>query len=180
VIDAGHGGTDHGAVASDGTTEATISLELAKAIASANQHPNIKIVLTRSTDQTQSIVEKAKIANDQHADLFISLHCNSVAQIKSTDGSLTASKLKGAEIYVATKEKAFNYEANISFANQIAASIKDLNQPFHGVKTRSAGIYIMQAVQSPSILIEAGFMSNDADLRQMKDASYQKNLQKDY
>ena len=179
VIDAGHGGEDKGATSLDGlTTESQIDLALAKAVIAANQNSNIKIVLTRNTDLFQSVVDKANFANTQKADLFISLHCNQAAPIKSSTANDMNNTKKGIEIYIANKQKAINYEANLLFANQIANSIKRAKLNMLGVKTREKGIWVLQSVNCPSVLVEAGFMTNGSDLKQLKDPAYQANFAK--
>jgi N-acetylmuramoyl-L-alanine amidase len=106
VINAGHGGFDAGALGIDGiTNEKTLTLALAKAIQRANQNGQLKIVLTREDDINQTVNEVANYSNKQGADLFVSLHCNDV------DKKFAAS-IKGMEIYIADKSKAFNYREN--------------------------------------------------------------------
>lgn len=175
VIDAGHGGADRGALAASKLSEAELTLELAKAVKAANNNSNLRIILTRETDVFNSVQEKAEFANAQKADLFISLHCNGAAPIQHENGKKEANPAKGIEIYIANKEKAVNYNANALFANEIANSIKDLNN-FSGIKSRNAGIWVLQAVKCPSVIVEAGFMTNTEDLKLMQDAGYQKKF----
>lgn len=80
VIDAGHGGKDAGAVSKDNKNyEKTFTLDIAKRFAECikNGLPDIKVVLTRSTDEFLELRERAEIANRAHANLFISIHINS-------------------------------------------------------------------------------------------------------
>jgi len=78
VIDPGHGGTDPGAKGIY-STEAAISLAISLKLASyINESlPDVEVVLTRTTDIFNSVVEKAKIANAAKGDLFICIHSNS-------------------------------------------------------------------------------------------------------
>lgn len=176
VIDAGHGGTDHGALSpSSKVSEAELALQFAKAVKAANTNSNIKIILTRETDVFNSVQEKADFANAQKADLFISLHCNDAAPIQHENGKKEANPSKGMEIYIANKEKAVNYNANAIFANELANSIKNLNT-FLGIKSRNAGIWVLQAVKCPSALIETGFITNQEDLKLLQDVAYQKKF----
>lgn len=176
VIDAGHGGTDHGALSpSTKVSEAELALQFAKAVKAANTNSNIKIILTRETDVFNSVQEKADFANAQKADLFISLHCNDAEPIRHENGNKTENPAKGMVMYIANKEKAVNYNANAIFANELANSIKDLNH-FSGIKSRNAGIWVLQAVKCPSVLIEAGYITNQEDLKLMLDAGYQKKF----
>lgn len=177
VIDAGHGGKDRGAQTSTAkVTEAEITLLLAKAVREANTNPDIKIVLSRETDVFNTVEEKADFANAQKADLFISLHCNTIAPARLENGKNVEPLVKGMEIYIADKENAIDYSANANFANELGNSIKNLNIKFSGIKSRKQGIWVLQAVKCPSALIETGFITNQEDLKLLQDATYQKKF----
>lgn len=171
VINAGHGGSDGGALGIDGfTKEKAITLALAKAVQQANQNSQIKIILTREDDVEQTVNQVANYSNQQGADLFMSLHCNSV------DNKLAAS-IKGMEIYIADKTKSNFQTENYLLANQLANSLSGLDIPMNGIKkSRSSGIYVLENVKSPAILIETGFISNASDLNQLKNEAYQQKL----
>jgi len=86
VIDAGHGGTDAGCVSADKKTyEKNIALTVAKSLSDKihASYPDVKVILTRSTDVFVPLNERADIANRNNADLFISIHVNSVANTSS-------------------------------------------------------------------------------------------------
>ena len=79
VIDAGHGGTDPGAVSRDGKNyEKTFTLDIAKKLSDKikAEYPGVKVVLTRDKDKTVALNDRAAIANKAGADLFISIHIN--------------------------------------------------------------------------------------------------------
>ena len=79
VIDAGHGGKDAGAVSRDGKSyEKTFTLSIAERLASLIREgcPDVKVVLTRSTDKFVELADRASIANKADAKLFISIHIN--------------------------------------------------------------------------------------------------------
>lgn len=171
VLNAGHGGEDKGAIAADGTTEAQLSLEIVRQIQALNKNEKIKLVLTRDADVTQSVVAVTEFANTQSPDLFVSIHLNNV---EGTSANKT--KYEGAEIYMAAKGKAVDYDANYKLANNLAATLQEIGTPFNGVKTREKGIWVLQAVQCPSALIEAGYLSNNKELAKIKNADYQKKL----
>lgn len=79
VIDAGHGGKDAGCVSKDQKTyEKNLTLDIATMLADKirTSYPDVKVVLTRSTDKYVTLDDRARIANDAHADLFISVHIN--------------------------------------------------------------------------------------------------------
>lgn len=78
VIDAGHGGKDPGAVGSK-TYEKDVTLKVALLLGTLieTHHPEIKVVYTRKTDVFVEVYKRPQIANQNKADLFISIHCNS-------------------------------------------------------------------------------------------------------
>ena len=139
------------------------------AIAAKNE--KIKLVLTRDADVMQSVVAVSEFANAQSPDLFVSIHLNNA---EGTSANKT--KYEGAEIYMAAKDKAVDYDANYKLANNLAATLQEIGTPFNGVKTREKGIWVLQAVQCPSALIEAGYLSNNKELAKIKNADYQKKL----
>ncbi|MES2333017.1 MAG: N-acetylmuramoyl-L-alanine amidase [Bacteroidota bacterium] len=172
VIDAGHGGNDKGAIGTDGTAESGITLPLAKAIRDLNTNDNIRIILTREDDIYQHPTQKAVIANEYHPDLFVSLHCNETSNTKNRTGYPTT----GIEIFIPAKEGSADYNGSVAFANALANSLNNLHQKMLGIKTRNKLIYVLKEVQSPAVLIQTGFMSNQDDLKKLKDASYQKQM----
>lgn len=118
VLDAGHGGKDPGKV-SHGHNEKDIALKIVLAIGKElEKDPNIKVVYTRKTDVFIELVERGRIANKAHADLFISVHCN--AHHTSASGSETYvlspnGNKKNMEVAKAENEVIYleeNYETN--------------------------------------------------------------------
>jgi N-acetylmuramoyl-L-alanine amidase len=97
VIDAGHGGKDPGAAGSY-STEKNVALDIAKKLRNAinDQLPNIKVIMTRDDNTFIPLNERSEIANNHHANLFISIHCNS-----SPEGTAhIAHKQKGVKVLV--------------------------------------------------------------------------------
>lgn len=79
VIDAGHGGGDSGNVG-NGYLEKDIALKVALQVGKAlEENPNIKVLYTRKTDVAVKLIDRANIANKADADLYVSIHCNSVS-----------------------------------------------------------------------------------------------------
>ena len=117
VIDAGHGGKDPGAVGSK-AKEKNVTLAVAKKTGEyiKKKYPDVKVVYTRSTDVFVELMERARIANRNNADLFISIHCNSVAKSPATAGVETyvmGEHRNSANLNVAKRENAsILYESN--------------------------------------------------------------------
>ena len=117
VIDAGHGGKDPGAVGKK-AKEKDITLAVAKKVGAKikQQYPDVKVYYTRTTDVFVELMERANIANRNDADLFISIHCNSVAKSPKTGGAETfimGDHRNSANLAVAKRENAsILYESN--------------------------------------------------------------------
>ncbi len=90
VIDPGHGGRDRGCLG-DSSIEKNITLELSKKLKELieNQLPEIKVILTRDRDKFISLKNRATIANENKADIFISIHCNYLRNADYFRGSET-------------------------------------------------------------------------------------------
>ncbi|MEO6498629.1 MAG: N-acetylmuramoyl-L-alanine amidase [Mucilaginibacter sp.] len=86
VVDAGHGGKDPGAFGPT-TNEKTVTLALALKLQKAieKELPEINVIMTRTTDNFVELHKRADIANEKQGQLFISLHCNSLANRRSTE-----------------------------------------------------------------------------------------------
>lgn len=176
VIDAGHGGTDKGALSYDGKTyEKDIALTFAKAIQEVNTNSNLEIILTRVNDITMTPQERGIFTKEKNADLFISLHANyqpETEKIKPTN------LLSGFEIFIPKDENALNYKTSLLLASAIHANInKELPIGSRGIKTRKNGIWVLQANPTiPSIIIETGYITNPSDMRLLNSADYQKKF----
>lgn len=112
VLDAGHGGKDPGAVNKGlNLKEKDITLAIALKLGSMLENlENVKVVYTRETDIFLELHKRAKIANDNKADLFISIHCNAVS----------SSKPYGAETWVMGLHKS---KANLELAKKENAAV---------------------------------------------------------
>ena len=136
VIDAGHGGKDYGAIGhylklKEKDLNLDVSLRLASKIRTA--YPDVKVVLTRSTDVFIPLQERANIVNRNNADLFICVHTNS-AESRSA---------YGAEVYILGTEK---MEKNLDVAMRENSVIKleaDYQTTYQGFDPNSIDSYII-------------------------------------
>ena len=134
VIDAGHGGKDTGALGKI-TTEKAINLAVAKKLGAYIEENlrDVKVVYTRKTDKFVELSERAAIANRNNADVFISIHCNSL------DGNST---VKGAETFVMGESK---NEKNLAVAKKENAAIllEDNTDAYDNFDPNSTEAYIL-------------------------------------
>jgi len=78
VIDPGHGGSHYGAIGQGGTREKDVALDIARELAKLiRKDKQFKVIMTRDRDETVTLEDRAKIANDARCDLFVSIHANS-------------------------------------------------------------------------------------------------------
>lgn len=162
VLDAGHGGADNGGKSEDGTTEKELALQLVKKIKALNSNPNVEIILTREDDIYQTPKEKAAFANEQIADLFISVHVDGAVKKE-------AQERKGMSVWVA-QDSFLNVPSSKLFASAVIGRFENnygIDVPKSPMQ-RQMGIWVLQAVKAPAILIEAGFLTNDNDRAYLK------------
>ena len=146
VIDAGHGAHDPGTTGVTGKKEKNFNLAIALKVEKLlKQEPNIDVVMTRSDDTFLELKERAKIANDLKADVFISIHANSA-------GSSAAS---GSETY-------YQREASKALANVMHKYlVKATGLSDRGV--RYGNFHVIRETKMPAVLLEVGYLSNKKD-----------------
>jgi len=198
VLDAGHGGEDGGAKGHKGLREKDAALSLAKALGRRLQEAGLEVAYTREDDTFIPLWERAKRANDQGADLFVSLHLNAAS----------ARAAKGSEVYflslsegdqdaeaLADVENAGGEGAPPPAPDSVVASILDdlaqkafledserlavevqtqLNR-LAGIKERGvkqARFVVLRSAAMPAVLVETAFISNPKEEQKLKDPAF--------
>ncbi|BBF42089.1 N-acetylmuramoyl-L-alanine amidase [Lachnospiraceae bacterium KM106-2] len=156
-IDAGHGGYDMGA-SYNGRYEKDDNLNLAKAVGKELEDMGYEVGYTRSTDVYQSPNEKAEIANDNNADLFISIHRNT---------SPVPNTYQGVEILVFNKG-----DLKEDMAKKIADNLADVGFSNLGVDARK-NLAVLRKTKMPALLIDVGFINTDYD-NQLFDGNFER------
>lgn len=206
VIDPGHGGKDAGCISPSGKTmEKTVVLDISKRLADKirTSYPDVKVIMTRNTDKFVELQGRADIANRNKANLFISVHVNSVDGKKTGPNGYSVHILgqytsKNRDLYAGnmdvvrrensviklednytTKYEGFDPSDPESYIFMNLMQNAHLEQSFKfaqyvdqemkgGAIKRSRGIsqdpfYVLWRTAMPAVLVECGFMSNDAD-----------------
>lgn len=147
ALDAGHGGSDPGAVY-NGRQEKDDTLDLTLAVGDILKKNGVDVFYTRTTDEYETPFKKATDANNSGADLFISIHRNS---------SETPNQYSGVESLV------FNDTGlKAEVARNINNQLEDVGFKNLGVDVRK-NLVVLKRTKMPAVLIEAGFINNDKD-----------------
>jgi N-acetylmuramoyl-L-alanine amidase len=197
AVDAGHGGVDPGASGRRGTREKDVVLEIARALAARiNQEPGMKAVLTRDGDYFISLRERNLRAQKVRADLFVSIHADSIAN----------PDVSGSSVYVLSERGATNEQARVLAERENAADLlggidlDDKDPVLRGVlidlsqtasisaslvaadnvlksldrigevrkpRVQQAGFVVLKSPAIPSMLVETAFISNREDERKL-------------
>lgn len=208
MIDAGHGGHDPGAISPSGIQEKNITLSIAKTLAKTlNDTGRFRAKLTRDRNKFIGLHERVKIAQDANADLFISIHADSLRGTQTT----------GASVYTLSKEASDEQTAKLAARENLSDTlgdnyIIDTNTDVHEIlfdmamtetmadskelaadvvvalrqsnikmlkgPHRHAGFAVLKAPDIPSILFETGFVSTETQAQQLMNPAYQKQLSK--
>ena len=202
VLDPGHGGKDPGALGRKGTKEKDIVLKISTYLRDLlRKETKAKVYMTREKDIFVELKDRAKLANERKADLFVSVHINSHSK----------KSIKGLELYhfgeasdpralaVAARENGTPLKDNgpawqfiladklhdkkIEDSQELAWTTKKslikYLKPFykikdHGVKT--APFFVLRMTTMPAILAELAFISNSTEEKLLKSTTYQKRM----
>lgn len=166
VIDAGHGAKMPGAIVSN-VMEKDIDLAIVtelKKIFDQSEDETLGVYYTRLDDSDPAFEDRAGLANDIDANLFVSIHNNAFPNLQSVNGT--------AVLYDEKRETEGNSSKHFAhiLLKQITESL--------GTKNRGlmAGndIYVVRSTKAPSALVEVGFMTNPKELANLTDQNYQK------
>ena len=158
-IDAGHGGTDPGALGY-GYRESDLNLQVAKKVESKLKSKGIDVKMSRNSDIFYSLSERAEMANDYGADAFVSIHKNS-AEAKSANGIETYYNRKKEE------DRPLSNDIQKQVISQTGANNR-------GVK--NAEFTVLVKSEMISALVECGFITNESEVKKLSDPSYQDKL----
>ena len=187
VVDPGHGGHDSGA-RGNGYNEKDIALQVATRLAN-NLRRDYNVIMTRDSDFFVPLDTRAKIGNDANADFFISIHLNSGSSSSANGTEVFYFSKKDEGSYAARVAQIENrvdssygdtpfsdlvvkdifYRTNQKKSQAIATTVLDNLINTIGLRRRGvfgANFAVLRGSNSPSILVELGFMNNYGDLSQ--------------
>lgn len=201
VIDAGHGGDDTGARGSGGAEEKQITLQVARRLRSLIEaRLGIRVILTRDDDTRMSLDDRAAVANNSKADLFLSLHANaspvpavSGAEVfhlrldRDGEEALRTASTNAVALPVlggATRSidvirwdlaQARHVEASAALGSMIEEDLRP--QVRMSPRPRNAApVRVLTSVNMPAALIEMGYLTNSDEERSLRSDDYQASL----
>jgi len=196
VIDPGHGGRDPGAIGIGGTREKLVTLKIAKALGRKLEKRGFQVTYTRSDDRSMNLEERTAIAEAMRADLFVSIHANAAAR-RSVHGIETYYLDKNHErhsLTVAARENGVTRDqvddlqrtlarlrvSELSGYSRRLASLVQ-SEVIGGLPSRyrvndlgvkKGPFYVLFLSATPAILVEAGFLTNRAESKLLRDDAY--------
>ena len=148
VIDAGHGGTDCGAIGG-GVMEKNITLDVAKRVEALLKQKGYDVKMTREDDSYVSLQDRVDISENYAPDIFVSIHVNSSVK----------PEIIGLETH-------YYHQESLSLAQTVHASLASAIQSVNRGLFKSK-FYVINHTTSPAILIEIGFISNADERNQL-------------
>ncbi|MCI5786338.1 MAG: N-acetylmuramoyl-L-alanine amidase [Helicobacter trogontum] len=203
ILDPGHGGKDCGTQGISKTCEKHIVLSVAKLTAQELSKRGYVVYMTRNTDVFIELQRRTEMANEIHADLFISIHANSIPVGSSrqpkgvetyflstarTERAINAAAIEnqGMAEYSPTTIASFLTSQRIIASNKLgmdvqAGILKQIRTKYNenldgGV--REGPFWVLVGALMPSILIEIGYNSHPIESQRLKDTSYQNLIAK--
>lgn len=174
IIDAGHGGIDGGATSCTGLPESELNLQIALRLDDLLHLLGYDTRMVRTTDtsihtqgdtiaaqKVSDLKERVKLVNQTENGLLVSIHQNTFS-----DG-----KYSGAQVFYARDSKS----RELAEAMQTAL-VRYLNPGSKRKCKASDGIYLMQNIEKPGILIECGFLTNAEEEAKLRSVAYQQKL----
>jgi N-acetylmuramoyl-L-alanine amidase len=206
AIDPGHGGHDPGAIGKARTREKDVALAMSRKLAALiNSERGMSAILIRDGDYFVDHRKRMDIARQKDADLFVSIHADSVADRRANGATVYALSLKGASDeearLLAERENASVQVGGVSLEDKdrvLASVLLDLSQNAalsasmdvgskvirelaSVVKVRrrtvqQAGLIVLKSPDMPSILVETAYISNPSEEKLLRDSRHQAKL----
>jgi N-acetylmuramoyl-L-alanine amidase len=159
ILDPGHGGRDPGAIGIGGIQEKEINLDISRQVQQALQQQGVTALLTRTGDQEIDLDPRVTMAEQAHADLFVSIHSNAI--------DLSRPDVNGLETYY--------YTSGLDLARTIHARIlREMDMRDRGV--RQARFYVLRYTSMPSVLVETGFVTGSEDAARFNNSAAREQL----
>lgn len=159
IIDPGHGGKDPGAIGIRGLKEKDVILPISVRVAQILQQNGVQAVLTRNSDFFVSLKGRVDMAERGNADLFVSIHANSVG--------LSRPDVSGLEVYYYSS--GYNLAQSVRRAILNSVNVRDR-------RVRKARFYVLRKTSMPAILVETGYVTGREDAAKLSNPQYREQM----
>jgi len=160
MLDAGHGGSDTGAIGVSGVYEKDLVLAVTRQVAQALRNRGYEVLLTRESDRFLSLGARADLCNRLLPMVFVSIHANSI------------------EDPAFTGVMSFHFAGAGEAANLAHAIQRNLVSAAGAVDrgVRTANFFVLRETVVPAVLVEIGFLTNAVEESNLRDAFYQRRI----
>lgn len=165
VLDPGHGGADPGTSSASGIREKDVALKISLKLRDKLLNAGYgQVLMTRNTDKTLVLRDRPKFANENYADVFVSIHANSAGN----------KSVKGIEVLYAPNSNNYAKGAQQTKLAQLVQDelIKATGTSNRGIKKRT-DLVVTRETNMSAILVETGFLSNASEANSLNSDSYQ-------
>jgi N-acetylmuramoyl-L-alanine amidase len=201
VLDAGHGGTDPGASSASNVSEKDVTLDIEQRLGALLRKNGFEVVATRGNDRLIPLRERAHLANGSGADIFVSIHVNSIPHANShgvetyylgptNDPSLT--QLAAAEnltsgyaladlrklldrVYADVRRDESHRLATV-VQHQLFSGLRGVDPGLENWGVKRAPFIVLVATEMPAILAEVGCLSNDREAEMLRSGAYREQI----
>ena len=205
VIDAGHGGTETGAIGPAGLQEKDATLAIARRLAASLTHSfSARVLLTRDSDSLISLDDRTALANHEKADLFLSIHANSsratgargsetyylsleasdkIAQEVANQENQAGPRPPGA---APPRDSSLDFilwdlaqSAHLKESSELAEAIQEELNALSGTQNRGikqAPFRVLVGATMPAVLVEAAFISNGEEEKKLGNPAFQQSV----
>jgi N-acetylmuramoyl-L-alanine amidase len=201
VVDAGHGGEEEGARGPSGTLEKTVTLSVARRLKAALEaRLGVRVILTRDADTTVGLDERAALANNNKADLFVSLHANASVRPTATGAEVFYLSLeeygdqaqrvargesealpvfgggtRDIEVILWEMAQARYIEESSALAQAVETALRE-HVPMSPRAIQQAPFRVLVGANMPAVLVEMGFITNADQERQLISEGFQTSI----
>jgi N-acetylmuramoyl-L-alanine amidase len=201
VVDAGHGGDEDGAHGPVGTLEKNVTLGVARRLKAAlESRLGVRVILTRDSDVTVGLDERAAVANNNKADLFVSLHANAsvrssvsgaevfylsleeygdeaqrVAKGDSEALPIFGGGTRDIEVILWEMAQARYIEQSSALAQTIEGALRE-RVPMSPRAIQQAPFRVLVGANMPAVLVEMGFITNPEQEKQLASDAFQSSI----
>ena len=201
IVDAGHGGDNLGTSSADGINEKDLTLDIAERVRQLIVQRGFEAVMTRTADETRSLLERAATANRRHGDIFVSIHLNSLrpssvrgietyylgpgdgpevdaiaaAENRHSGYSLSDIRLLLEKIYTDARRDESRRLAE-SVQRALVLNLRKTAPAITDRGVKTAPFVVLIATEMPAIVAEVSCLSNQDDARHLNTAEYRQNI----